>query len=96
MKTLDLVLGKRDDILAAATKRGVRNVRVFGSVARGEDDDISDVDFLVDLEEGRGLFSLGGLVMDLRVLLGRGIDVATPEDLKPRIKERVLKEAIPL
>jgi predicted nucleotidyltransferase len=72
------------------------NVRIFGSVARGEDDDQSDVDFLVDLEEGRNLLDLGGLLMDLRDLLGRDVDVVTPDGLRVRIRDRVLREAVPV
>ena len=65
----ELLHQKRDDILAIAARHGARNVRVFGSVARGEADEASDVDFLVDLEPGRSLFDLGGLLMDLQALL---------------------------
>ncbi len=87
---------KRTDILRIAARHGARNVRVFGSVARGDADDRSDVDFLVDMEPGRSLFDLGGLLMDLRDLLSRDVDVVTDRGLKPRIRERVLREAIAL
>jgi len=83
-------------IYRLAESRGARNIRVFGSVARGEDDQASDVDFLVDLEPGRGLFDLGGLLMDLRDLLQAPVDVVTPSLLKARIRNRVLREAVPL
>jgi predicted nucleotidyltransferase len=86
----------RGDILAIAARYGAHNVRVFGSVARGEADEASDIDFLVDLEPGRSLFDLGGLLMDLRALLGCDVDVVTPRGLKQRIRERVLREAVPL
>lgn len=69
---------------------------MFGSVARGTADEASDIDFLVDLEPGRSLLDLGGLLMDLRELLGANVDVATPAMLKPRIRERILREAVPL
>jgi uncharacterized protein len=79
--------------LQIAAKHGARNVRVFGSVARGEARPDSDVDFLVDMEPGRTLFNIGGLLMDLRDLLGLNVDVVTEDGLKPRIRDRVLKEA---
>lgn len=76
--------------------RGAHNVRLFGSVARGEDDDQSDVDFLVDLEPGRSLLDLGGLLMDLQEILGRPVDVVTEKGLRERLRQRVLREAVPL
>ena len=69
---------------------------MFGSVARGEADETSDIDFLVELEPGRTLFDLGGLLMDLRDLLGRDVDVVTERGLKARIRTRVLHEAVAL
>ena len=92
----DLLTDKREEILRIAAKHGARNVRIFGSVARGEARPESDLDFLVDMETGRSLLDLGGLVMELRELLGRDVDVATVRGLKPRIRERVLEEAVPL
>ena len=91
-----LRLEKRDAILAIAAKYGASNVRIFGSVARGEADEKSDVDVLVDLESGRSLLDQGGLLMDLRELLGLKVDVATERGLKPRVRERILSEAVPL
>jgi uncharacterized protein len=87
---------KRDAILAIAAQYGARNLRVFGSVVRGEADAASDVDFLVELEPGRSLFDLGGLLMDLQEHLHCKVDVMTPAMLKPRVRERVLHEATPL
>ena len=92
----ELLHEKREDILRLASKRGAYNVRVFGSVARGEADAKSDIDLLVDLEPGRSIFDLGGLLMDLQNLLGHEVDVVTERGLRERIRERVLKEAIPL
>ena len=86
----------RDEILQIATRHGARHVRVFGSVARGEADAKSDVDFLVDMEKGRSLLDLGGLLMDLQDLLGRPVDVVTEKGLRERIRGRVLREAVPL
>jgi hypothetical protein len=91
-----LVRRKRPAILAAARRRGASNVRLFGSVARGESGPDSDVDLLVDLEPGKGLLDLGGLLMDLQDLLQCRVDVATEDLLHDRIRARVLKEAIPL
>ncbi len=87
---------RRDEILRIAERRGAHNVRVFGSVARGEADERSDVDFLVELEPGRSLLDLGGLLMDLQQLLGHPVDVVTERGLRERIREHVLEEAIPL
>ncbi len=87
---------KREEILRICAKYGAHNVRVFGSVARGEADRASDVDFLVDLEPGRSLFDLGGLQQDLEALLGCSVDVVTERGLKLRIRQRVLSEAVPL
>jgi uncharacterized protein len=92
----ELLQEKREDILRIATRRGASNIRVFGSVARGEADAKSDIDLLVDLEPGRSLFDLGGLLMDLQELLGHKVDVVTERGLREGIRERVLKEAIPL
>lgn len=87
---------KRDDILCLAARHGAYNVRVFGSVARGQADEKSDIDFLVNMEKGRSLFDLGGLLMDLEELLGCNVDVVTEPGLRERIRDRVLKEAVPL
>ncbi len=96
MSPNELLHEKREDILRIASKRGAYNVRVFGSVARGEADSKSDIDLLVDLEPGRSLFDLGGLLMDLQDLLGQNVDVVTERGLRERIRERVLKEVVPL
>jgi predicted nucleotidyltransferase len=96
MSLEQLLSQKRDDIMRAAQKHGARNVRVFGSVARGDDGPDSDIDFLVDMEPGRSLLDMGGLLMDLREMLGRNVDVVTERGLKTRIRDRVLEEAIRL
>jgi hypothetical protein len=96
MTAPELIRQKREAILRLASRRGARNVRVFGSVARGDDREDSDVDFLVEMEPGRSLLDLGGLLMDLQDLLGCRVDVVTENGLRPRIRERVLKEAVPL
>jgi predicted nucleotidyltransferase len=90
-----LLSTKRQDVLRIAGKYGARRVRIFGSVARGEADNLSDVDFLVDLDPGRSLLDLGGLQFELEALLGCPVDVVTERGLKPRIGERVPREAVP-
>lgn len=92
----ELLQEKRDDILQAAAERGAYNVRVFGSVARGEAGSESDLDLLVDLEPNRSLFDLGGLLADLEDLLGCRVDVVTEKGLHWYIRDRVLSEARPL
>ncbi len=87
---------KREEILRLCAAYGARNLRVFGSVARGQADARSDVDFLVEMEPGRSLFDLGGLQYELERLLGRPVDVVTERGLKARIRDRVLREATPL
>jgi hypothetical protein len=96
MSTLESLRARRADILAVATRRGARNVRVFGSVARGQERPDSDVDLLVDLEPGRSLFDLGGLLADLEELLERRVDVVTTAGLRPRVRSDVLKSAMAL
>ncbi len=91
-----LLQSKRAEILEIAARHGAYNVRVFGSVARGEADEKSDIDILVSLEPGRSLFDLGGLLFDLEKLLGVRVDVVTENGLKTRIRDRVLSEAIHL
>jgi uncharacterized protein len=87
---------KREEILQIAAKHGARTVRVFGSVARGEADAASDLDLLVEMEPGRSLLDLGGLLMELQDLLGCRVDVVTERGLRERIRDRVLKEAVAL
>ena len=94
--TLTELRKRREEILDVARARGASRVRVFGSVARGEDNGDSDVDFLVDLDPGRNLMDLGGLLMDLRDLLGRDVDVVTEAGLRPRVAQRALADAVEL
>jgi predicted nucleotidyltransferase len=96
MNRRELFANRREEILRTAEQYGARNVRIFGSVARAEAAHDSDVDVLVDLEPGRSLFDLGGLLMELEDLLGCRVDVVTERGLRPRIRERVLREALPL
>ena len=92
----ELLNQKRPQILGIAARYGARNVRVFGSVARAEADERSDIDFLVEMEAGRSLFDLGGMQSELESSLGCPVDVVTEKALKPRIRSRVLREAIPV
>ena len=95
--TLEELRGsRREFVLEAAARHGARNVRVFGSVARGDSDVHSDVDFLVDLEPGRSLSDLGGLLMDLQDVLGMPVDVVAELGLRARARDRILAEAVPL
>lgn len=92
----ELLKEKREDILRIAAQHGARNVRVFGSAARGEAEPDSDVDLLVDVGPGRTPFFPGGLIADLEELLSRQVDVVTEDGLHWYIRERVVKEAVPL
>ena len=83
-------------ILKLSQKHGIKNIRLFGSMARDEITVESDVDFLVDLEKGRDLFDLGELLMDLQELLNRKVDLVTETSLHPKISAQILKEAQPL
>ena len=96
MKAQEVIHENRRSILRAAAKYGARNIRVFGSAARGQADEESDIDFLVEMEPGRSLFDLGGLQYELEGLLGCRVDVVTERGLKARIRARVLREAIPV
>jgi len=96
MKIEQLVLTQREQILAIAHKNGVHNVRIFGSVARGDAHPDSDIDFLVNLDAGRSLLDLARLLRELQTLLGHNVDIVTEAGLRQRIRPRVLKEARPI
>ena len=87
---------KRDAVLDVARRYGAANVRVFGSVARGEATLESDVDLLVEWEPGRSLLDHAGLVLDLQDLLGAPVEVGTERSLHWYVRERILAEAVPL
>jgi predicted nucleotidyltransferase len=91
-----LIKLKQDQILAIGRKYGVSSIRVFGSIARGDDTPTSDIDFLVELEPGRSLFDLGGLQVDLEEALNCQVDVVTKNGLRDRIRKDVLEEAVAL
>jgi len=86
----------RDQIMRLAAECGAANVRVFGSVARGETDSRSDVDLLVDLEPGRSLLDLARLQRKLEELLAIPVDVVSSRGLRDRVRETVLRDALPL
>ena len=88
-----LIEQHRSEILAIAARHGIRDVRVFGSMARGDADETGDVDLLVSLPPQRTGLSLGALLMDVQELLQRRVDVVTEKSLHPALRERILVEA---
>ena len=92
----DLLEAQRTEILRIAARHGARNVRLFGSVARGDDDEKSDIDLLVEIDAERSLLDHAALLLALRALLGDAVDVVSERGLKPRIRDRVLREAVAL
>jgi uncharacterized protein len=92
--TLEELRARRDEIEEIAARHGVSNIRIFGSVARGDAREGSDVDFLVDIERGRSLLDLGAFYADLEDLLGCEIDVGTV--IKERLREQIEAELVPL
>jgi predicted nucleotidyltransferase len=95
MGTKELLQLRRNEILTLVAQYGAKNIRVFGSVARGESGLASDVDFLVDMEEGRNFLDLVGFWQDLQELLGRRVDVITDGGISPYLRERIYAEAKP-
>jgi len=96
MNPQEVVREKRSEILRVAALHGAHNVRLFGSVARGEARENSDVDFLVELEPGRSLLDHAALWRELRELLGFPVDIVEPQGLHWYIRDRVMREARPL
>jgi uncharacterized protein with HEPN domain/predicted nucleotidyltransferase len=96
MDIAEVLIAKRQEILQVAARHGARNIRVFGSIARGESTAGSDVDLLVDIEPDRNRSDLENISKELAELLGCRVDVATEADLRPRVRQRALEEAIPL
>jgi len=89
------LMSRRGEVLALARRHGAHNVRLFGSVARGDHSATSDIDLLVDFETGVGLFQMAGLVDELEQLLESHVDVVSARSLKPWDSD-VLDEAVPL
>lgn len=96
MSIRQLLQSKRSQILQIAARHGARKVRVFGSVARGTAHRGSDIDFLVDMEEGRSLLDHAALILDLERLLKRSVDVASERGLRRLVRKDVLKDAVAL
>ena len=96
MGTQELLESRQNEILGLAATYDAKNVRVFGSVARGEGGPGSDVDLLVDMEKGRNLLDLVGFWQDLEELLGCRVDVITDGGISPYLRERIYAEALPL
>jgi predicted nucleotidyltransferase/DNA-binding XRE family transcriptional regulator len=92
-RRLALIRGLRDRLQATAGRHGIRNLRVFGSVARGEETPESDVDFLVDLDPERTLLDVIGFQQEAEDILGTGVDVAVPRMMKARVRARAMREA---
>ena len=96
MHPAELIINKRDEILRLSTVHGAKNIRIFGSVARNEAGEESDIDFLVDLEPGRSLLDIGGLLVDLEQLLARKVDIVTERGLHWYLRDKIINEARPL
>jgi predicted nucleotidyltransferase len=91
-----LIRLKREEILQVAAKHGAQNVRVFGSVARGDAKPDSDVDFLIDVGAVTSSWFPGGLIVDLEALLGKRVEVVTERALHPLLRDKILREAVPI
>lgn len=96
MEATELLGERREALLRIAAAHGARNVRVFGSAARGEAGPDSDLDLLVELEPGVTLLRHAAMARELTALLGRPVHVVSDRGLRPRVRERVLREAQPL
>jgi hypothetical protein len=96
MRPSEVLASQRDEVLAVLDEHGVTNVKVFGSIARGEDDENSDVDLLVEMPDGIGLFRRTEIELDLEDLLDRRVDLVSPAEVPARSRSRVLAEAMPL
>ena len=96
MTPLELLQNKRDEIRRIATKHGAYNLRVFGSVARGEARPESDIDLLIEKGPTTSSWFPAGLVLELEEMLGRRVEIVTERALNPDLRDRVLSEAIPL
>ncbi len=94
--TTDILRARRDRIIQLAANHGVHNVRVFGSVVRGEAGPTSDIDLLVEMDKGRSLLDLIVLSQELEMFLERKVDILTDEGLSPYLEQRIHAEAVPL
>lgn len=96
MITREILNRHREAIFDIARRYGAHDIRIFGSVARGDADEFSDLDLIVRFEPGRSLFDHGGLLMELPYLLGVKVDVISEGGMRPRFRRHVMKEAVPL
>jgi hypothetical protein len=96
MITQEAIHQKREAILEIARRHGAHDIRIFGSVARGEATESSDVDLIVRFDPGRSLFDHGALMVDLEELLGVAVDVVSERGMRDRFREHVIKEMVPL
>jgi len=96
MVTAQMIRERRKEILEIAARHGAHDVRIFGSVARGDAADASDLDLLVRFEPGRSLLDHGGLIDDLEDLLGVKVDVVSERGMRDRFRQRVMTEAVAL
>jgi predicted nucleotidyltransferase len=96
MNIHELLRQKREDILQIASRHGVTRIRIFGSAARGESSEDSDIDFLIEVNGPTTPWFPGSLIADLEKLLGRRVDVVEPDAIRSPLRERILKEAVPL
>jgi len=92
----EVLKNKREEILRVAARHGASNIRMFGSIARGESDEKSDLDLLVTMEAGRSLLDHAALWIELRDLLGCEVDVVSEKGLRPKMRDRLLREAVAL
>ena len=96
MSVSNTIKSRREDILDITTKYGAKNVRVFGSMARGEESPDSDLDIIVEMDEGSSLLDIIAIKQDIEDLLGLKVDIVTEASISPYIRETVLKEAVNL
>ena len=96
MTTIEVIQAKRDDVLQVARKHGVTSIRIFGSVARGDDSPESDIDLLITIGPVVSSWFPAGLILDLEALLGRDVEIVTEPGLNPLLREQVLSEAVNL
>ena len=96
MTTIEVIQAKRDDVLQVARKHGVTSIRIFGSVARGDDSPENDIDLLITTVPVVSSWFPAGLILDLEALLGRDVEIVTEPGLNPLLREQVLSEAVNL
>lgn len=94
--TVEQLRSRRAEIVAVAERHGASNLRIFGSVARGEGVDSSDIDFLAQFQPDRSLFDWAELVRELEILLGAKVDVVSDRGLRDRVRQTIVRDAVPL